>query len=102
VRQLGADEYYQNYFQELDVDKHLKIVEREVLATIYEFLTEHGVDTEEFISRQVRILNQSINNIVQIGSDNKVGSVASGAGASAVNSAGTDTRQPSGQSPQGG
>ncbi|MEV6637746.1 hypothetical protein AB0M54_44150 [Actinoplanes sp. NPDC051470] len=60
-RELAVDPMdYHNYFQLLDTAKHLKIVERHVLASILGFLDERGVDTAEFRTRQTTILNQGI------------------------------------------
>jgi hypothetical protein len=94
VRELGADDRYQNYFQRLDVDKHMKIVERQVLECIVRFLGEHGVDTAEFGERQVWILNQT--SISVTGDYANVGPVATGSNANAAQNAGPATTPPSG------
>ncbi|RJQ77228.1 hypothetical protein D5S17_16100 [Pseudonocardiaceae bacterium YIM PH 21723] len=71
---------YQNYFQVMDGRKHLKLVERHVLAAILDFLDDKGVDTTEFRSRQMTILNQGI---IQTGGVNVVGNQAVGEQATA-------------------
>ncbi|QGN48812.1 hypothetical protein ACN26Y_22630 [Micromonospora sp. WMMD558] len=80
VRELAAGSGYHNYFQVLDAAKHLKVVERHVLAAIVDFLDERGVDTAEFRSRQTMILNQGV---IQTGGLSVVGNQAVGTGARA-------------------
>lgn len=80
VRELGVDVDYHNYFQVLDAAKHLKVVERHVLAAILDFLDERGVSTAEFRSRQMTILNQGV---IQTGGLSMVGNQAIGSGATA-------------------
>lgn len=81
VRQLAEDARSHNYFQNTDVSKHLKIVERHVLTAVLDFLDEHEVDTTEFANRQMVILNQGI---VQTGGVSHVGNQAVGFGATAT------------------
>ncbi|SCL36381.1 hypothetical protein GA0070616_5472 [Micromonospora nigra] len=80
VRELAAGSGYHNYFQVLDAAKHLKVVERHVLAAIVDFLDERGVDTAEFRIRQTTILNQGV---IQTGGLSVVGNQAVGTGAQA-------------------
>ncbi|WFE42901.1 hypothetical protein [Verrucosispora sp. WMMD1129] len=93
VRELATGTTYHNYFQVLDAAKHLKVVERHVLAAIVDFLEDKGVDTAEFRTRQTMILNQGV---IQTGGLSVVGNQAVGAGARAEQQ--TTTEQPS---PQG-
>jgi hypothetical protein len=51
-----------SYFQFLDVARHLKIIERRLLASIEEFLKTKGVDTSEFAARAEVILNNGVLN----------------------------------------
>ncbi|MBX7267047.1 hypothetical protein KIF24_14120 [Micromonospora sp. Llam7] len=80
ARELAAGSDYHNYFQMLDAAKHLKVVERHVLAAIVDFLDDRGVDTTEFHSRQMMILNQGV---IQTGGLSVIGNQAVGAGARA-------------------
>jgi hypothetical protein len=50
------------YFQNMDVFKHSKIIERRLIATVADFLKERGVDTSEFLLRSTQILNNGIIN----------------------------------------
>ncbi|MFB9850033.1 hypothetical protein ACFFMR_06510 [Micromonospora andamanensis] len=93
VREMATGTTYHNYFQVLDAAKHLKVVERHVLAAIVDFLEDRGVDTAEFRTRQTMILNQGV---IQTGGLSVVGNQAVGAGARAEQQ--TTTEQPS---PQG-
>jgi len=88
VRQLGAETSSDfgkfgchSYFQELDIDKHHKIIERQALAAIVEFLDDHGIDSAELRTRQETILNDY--SVKVIGSDNVVSNLATGPGARA-------------------
>jgi len=80
VREEGADDNYHNYFQKTDAAKHLKLIERHVLAALLDFLDGHDVDTTEFRSRQMTILNQGI---IQTGGISNVGAQAVGSAATA-------------------
>jgi hypothetical protein len=81
VREEAADANYHNYFQKTDAAKHLKLIERHVLAALLDFLDEHDVDTTEFRNRQMTILNQGI---IQTGGISNVGNQAVGSEATAT------------------
>lgn len=81
VREEATDANYHNYFQKTDAAKHLKLIERHVLATLLDFLDERGVDTTEFRNRQMTILNQGI---IQTGGVSNVGNQAVGSEATAT------------------
>jgi hypothetical protein len=85
VREHGSESAFHNYFQELDTEKHLKIVERGALVAMAEFLSSHGVDTAEFMTQQATILQASI---IQIGAGNTVGAFAQGDQATATSTQG--------------
>jgi hypothetical protein len=98
VRELAAEDEFHNYFQQLDADKHLKIVERHVLGAIAEFLDEHGIDTSEFRSQQSNITNY--NTVNQTGANNVVGAANFAAGGTATHSG--DVEQRAGAAARGG
>jgi hypothetical protein len=81
VREEGSDDNYHNYFQKTDAAKHLKLIERHVLAALLDFLDERDVDTTEFRNRQMTILNQGI---IQTGGISNVGAQAVGSEATAA------------------
>lgn len=81
VREEASDANYHNYFQKTDAAKHLKLIERHVLAALLDFLDERGVDTTEFRNRQMTILNQGI---IQTGGTSNVGNQAVGSEATAT------------------
>jgi hypothetical protein len=60
VRELGAAGRFHLYFQELDADKHFKIVEAAALGAVAEFLDQHNVDTSDFNSHRTTIVNSGI------------------------------------------
>ncbi|MFD9697552.1 hypothetical protein [Lentzea sp. NPDC059081] len=81
VREEATDTNYHNYFQKTDAAKHLKLIERHVLAALLDFLDARGVDTTEFRHRQMTILNQGI---IQTGGISNVGNQAVGSEATAT------------------
>lgn len=81
LRDLFSSGEYHHYFQKLDTDFYGKVLEREILDSIVDFLDEHHIDTSEIKERKSTILNSGI--IVQ-GGDIKAESLAVGTGAKAV------------------
>ncbi|MGW4213837.1 hypothetical protein ACWEIJ_38045 [Lentzea sp. NPDC004789] len=81
VREQATDTKYHNYFQKTDAAKHLKVIERHVLAALLDFLDDRGVDTTEFRNRQMTILNQGV---IQTGGVSNVGNQAVGSEATAT------------------
>lgn len=51
---------YRRYFQMLDKERHVKVLERMVLDTIVEILDRHGVDTSELTESRSTIINNGI------------------------------------------
>jgi len=80
-RERAADERFQRYFQQLDRDMHVKIIERTVLAAIVDFLDDKGIDTTELVQRQTTILNNGV--FVTGGATVNAQSMAGGTGAQA-------------------
>jgi hypothetical protein len=60
VRQRGASTAYWRYFQHLDEERYVKLLERSILDTVTAVLDEHGVDTSDLVDRQTTILNQGV------------------------------------------
>jgi hypothetical protein len=60
VRALVADPAYQRYFQHIDKEMCVKIVEGCVLDSIIDFLDGKGVDTKALVSQQTTILNNGV------------------------------------------
>lgn len=60
VRELASDRDFQRYFQHLDKDMYLKIVEKRVLDSVVAFLDERGIDTAELVERSTTILNNGV------------------------------------------
>lgn len=59
-RQWASGYLYRRYFQRLDKEMYLKILEKNVLDSILTFLEEHNVDVSELKQRQMTILNQGV------------------------------------------
>ncbi len=62
LRERATDDDAETYFQLRDISKHLKIIERRLLATVEGFLVEAGVDISEFVQRATTILNNGVIN----------------------------------------
>jgi hypothetical protein len=60
LRESAADQRYRVYFQRLDKDMHLKMVEKRLLDALVEFLDEHGIDTSGLKERETTILNNGV------------------------------------------
>jgi hypothetical protein len=73
---------YRRYFQMLDKEMYVKVLERTVLDTIVEILDEHGVDTAELTDSRSTIIN---NGIMMPQGTMQAESVAVGTGASILN-----------------
>ncbi len=81
IRESLNGPWFVHYFQKLDKEMYAKILEREILDAIIEFLDDHNIDTSEFKERETTILNSGI--IVQ-GGNVEAQSLAVGAGAQAT------------------
>ena len=92
IRQMVSSPRFAHYFQRLDQEMYVKIIEREMLDTIIEFLDDHNIDTSDIKERQTTILNQGV--IVQ-GGDVQAESLAVGAGAQAVSQPGSQPKEKS-------
>jgi hypothetical protein len=79
IRERLAADRYQQYFQWLDEQMYVKLIEREILAAIGDFLDAKGIDTSELREQRSTILNAG----VVISGDVNAQSVAVGSGARA-------------------
>jgi hypothetical protein len=73
---------YTRYFQKLDREMYVKVLERSVLDTIVEFLDRHHVDTSELVERRETIIN---NGVMVPGGSVQAHNLAVGAGAKILN-----------------
>jgi hypothetical protein len=71
---------YRHFFQEMDDEKFVKIIERRTFEVILDFLEEHHVDTTEYRAQQTALLNVGI---LQTGSGTIVNSGATAVGTQA-------------------
>ena len=71
---------YRHYFQKLDQEMYVKLVEQQVFESIVSFLDQHDIDTSELKERQTTVLNQGV---IMSGGRIDAGSVAVGSGATA-------------------
>ncbi|GAA3640676.1 hypothetical protein GCM10022223_69880 [Kineosporia mesophila] len=84
VRELGAEDASEQFFQRLDGQRYIYLVERRVRDAVAEVLEEFGYSNEEFLERTTTIINNS----TQIsGGTFNASSLAVGANAVAENSA---------------
>ncbi len=81
IRELASSSEFRVFFQKLDRDMHFKIIERQLLDLIVDFLDEHNIDTSDLKERQTTILN---NGVIVSGGMIKAKSLAVGKGAKAA------------------
>ncbi|MGG6265611.1 hypothetical protein ACQ4M3_06345 [Leptolyngbya sp. AN03gr2] len=60
IRENVSSTLYRQYFQILDKDMYLKVIESALLEEIVEFLDNKDIDTSELKGRQSQILNEGI------------------------------------------
>jgi hypothetical protein len=60
VRDEQKNTNYRQYFQQLDRDLYVKVVERQLLDSLLRFLDAHDVDTSEMRQRGSTILNNGV------------------------------------------
>lgn len=60
VRELVSDKEFQRYFQRLDKEMYVKVLEKRVLDAVVEFLRDHCIDTSELVERTATILNNGV------------------------------------------
>jgi hypothetical protein len=73
---------YRRYFQKLDKEMYLKILENQILDCIVRFLDERNIDTSALKEAQTRIINSGI--IVAGGSSVEANTLAVGRGSTAM------------------
>lgn len=79
VREAALNPTYPNYYQPQDGAGALNALNRHTLATLRDFLEEHGVDITDFQQQQQTILNHGV---IQQGGISNVENLAVGQGAS--------------------
>lgn len=60
IRENVSNSLYREYFQILDKEMYLKVIENTLLEEVIEFLDGKNVDTSELKSRQTQIVNEGI------------------------------------------
>ena len=87
MREKQAGNSYRVYFQRLDKEMHVKIIEQHVIDFLAEFLAARNVDTSELRAKGETIMNFGV---IISGGSVRAGSVAVGKGASAVSGRGAE------------
>lgn len=59
LRQEASDDKYHLFFQKLDEEMYFKVVEKQILDTVGNFLNAHQIDTTELRQRQQMVLNNN-------------------------------------------
>lgn len=80
VRESGMSGNYRRYFQKLDREMYVKLVQQRILDSITEFLDQRNIDTSDLKERQISIMN---NGVIVSGGSIQAESLAVGAGARA-------------------
>lgn len=75
IRELAQSNVYRKYFQQVDRDLNTKLIDRQVLDTIMDFLDHRNIDISQFEDQRSTILN---NGLLISGGEFKAGSVAVG------------------------
>lgn len=81
IRDLAGSTNYRDFFQRLDKEMTLKLVEKEILDAVIDFLDAHDIDTSELRDRQSMILN---NGVIMSGGTVQAETLAMGAKARAT------------------
>jgi hypothetical protein len=81
IRQWASSESYRRYFQMLDKEMYLKVLEKNILDSVVSFLEERNVDVSDLKQRQTTILN---NGVMISGGSLSADSLAVGQGARSV------------------
>jgi hypothetical protein len=82
LRQATASDVYRRYFQKLDKEMYMKILERHILDSIVHFLDDRNIDTSELRETRSQIINSGI--IVSGGSSVEANTLAVGQGSTAT------------------
>ncbi|MEV6525804.1 hypothetical protein AB0M43_28045 [Longispora sp. NPDC051575] len=85
LRELGDAGRLRAYQQEHDVEKYSRIIERRVLAAVYDFLEDKDIDVSEYTQRAMTILN---NGVINTGGTTTLHSTAVGSQATTINRGG--------------
>jgi hypothetical protein len=80
LRSEVSTPFFNHYFQKLDQEVYVKILEKQIIEGINNFLNEHNIDTSDIREQQRTILNAGV--IVQ-GGNVKAGAIAVGSQAQA-------------------
>ena len=80
IRELASSQTYQRYFQHSDKELYTKVLERQVIDVLIEFLDEKGVDTSDLRRRLVVVENRGV---VMSGGEIRADSLAVGSAARA-------------------
>lgn len=62
LRELAADDDVQNYFQDVDVQRYVKILDATLVRAVGEYLEDHGYSVVDFMRQAVPVVNQTQNN----------------------------------------
>ncbi|MEA3076157.1 MAG: hypothetical protein QOF60_1065 [Actinomycetota bacterium] len=81
VRELAMSSGFRKYFQKVDKDMYLKVLERRILDLVVTFFDDRGIDTSELRERRNTIVNYGV---MMSGGIVRAGSLAVGPNASAV------------------
>lgn len=60
VRELATSSNYTHYFQKLDREMYLKVIERQIIDSLCEFLDSKNIDTSELTERRATIFNSGV------------------------------------------
>ncbi|MBW4632786.1 MAG: hypothetical protein KME30_13095 [Iphinoe sp. HA4291-MV1] len=60
IRELASSSEYNQYFQKLDKEMYMKIIERQIIDSLVEFLESKNIDTSDLKERKTAIFNNGM------------------------------------------
>jgi hypothetical protein len=60
VRQIQMSGHYRQYFQQLDRDMYVKVIEERLLDSLINYLDEHDIDTGDLRMRSMTVMNNGV------------------------------------------
>ncbi|MGE7471192.1 hypothetical protein ACQKLX_17235 [Bosea sp. NPDC003192] len=60
IRMIASDDKYRSYFQRLDSQMHWKVIQKQLLDSLSQFLEDHNIDASDLADRGSAIINSGI------------------------------------------
>jgi hypothetical protein len=79
LREMGSGDETRNYFQDLDVDRYVKVLQRRMIRAVGEFLEQRKISSTEFVTQAMSVtfnqtyVGSNVNYGVQMNTDVRTG-----------------------------